>query len=496
MVKKADIKTKGIKPKNSDSTPPQGTVLSGIINSLRTDFYVQIVAIVTIIGIILRFYHLDFNSLWLDEAATYTMSKISFFEIWDVMKVGDFHPPLFHWIEHIMLQFGNNEFILRLVPAVLGVLSIPLAYIFGNLVKNEKVGVISAALLAFSPFHIYYSQEAYSYSFLLFIFLIVLIFYLKAIKANQRKYWILVGIVSAIAFWVHFYILIPIVVLYLHAILINIRELKSNFEKLKNILISAIIAIILVLPLTFIVIERYFTLTAKPPTYGVLGIPLIYETFYRFSSFNGIIMGIFIILFVIGLINLFKDDKKTLLLFILMITLPLIFSVIISAKMTMNPRYLIYLLPIYYTGIALSTGYIPDFNSKKLVLIAIITAFFIINIPFYNSYYTGYSKEDWRGFSDILASNTMNGDFVVLVPGYLQMPLDYYYSNSSDGTYEFGAVTSSDLSSLAQKQNNNSIFFIITADITAANPEGDSIEWLQKNTSFAGQYSNIFVYKK
>jgi hypothetical protein len=70
-----------------------------------------------------------------------------------------------------MLSFGNNEFILRFIPAVLGSLSVPLAYFFGKEVRDAKTGVLSAALLAFSPFAIFYSQEAYSYSTVLFVFL-------------------------------------------------------------------------------------------------------------------------------------------------------------------------------------------------------------------------------------------------------------------------------------------------------------------------------------
>ena len=93
--------------------------------------YVQSLIILTILGFFLRFYNLGFNSLWLDEASTNTFAVMSFSGIWQATAGGEFNPPLFYWIEHLMLMLGNNEVVLRFVPALLGVLTIPLIYCAG-----------------------------------------------------------------------------------------------------------------------------------------------------------------------------------------------------------------------------------------------------------------------------------------------------------------------------------------------------------------------------
>ena len=48
-----------------------------------------------------------------------------------------------------MLMLGNNEVILRFVPALLGVLTIPLIYFAGKEFMDRNVGIIAAAAFAF-----------------------------------------------------------------------------------------------------------------------------------------------------------------------------------------------------------------------------------------------------------------------------------------------------------------------------------------------------------
>jgi uncharacterized membrane protein len=89
---------------------------------------------------------------------------------------------------------------LRIIPAILGILTIPLFYLVGKELLDRNVGILAAALLAFSSFHIYYSQEARAYSAMLFFVSLSILFFLNAIQKNDIKNWILFGLFSAIAF--------------------------------------------------------------------------------------------------------------------------------------------------------------------------------------------------------------------------------------------------------------------------------------------------------
>ena len=320
--------------------------------------YVQILISLTIIGSILRFYNLGYNSLWLDEATTFYWSKLGFIEIWDISVYADFHPPLFHWIEHVMLIFGQSEFVFRMAPALMGIFTIPVFYLIGKEFYDKNVGLISAALLTFSYFGIFYSQEAYSYSMVLFIFSLVILLYLVALRTDNISCWVLFGIISAIAFWTHYYVFVGLGVIYLHAIITKAGNLKKDIRYAKNLLIALITTFILILPLLFIVGERFFKLTGAPPTYGVLGPILVQETIIRFSggysSLNSIVAIFYFLLMIGGLIFLYTKDRNKCLFSAMFLILTIVISVLISSKMTMNPRYLIYLLPVYFVLIAMS----------------------------------------------------------------------------------------------------------------------------------------------
>ena len=471
--------------------------VENIQNLITKSRYIQLLLLLTAFGGLLRFYHLDFNSLWLDEASTLGMSKGSFETIWNITLSGDFHPPLFHWTEHLMLAFGQSEFILRFIPALLGTFTIPVFYLIGKEFRDKNVGIICAALLTVSYFGIFYSQEAYSYSMVLFVFSLVLLFYFRALRTDETSRWLLVGLFSALAVWTHYYVLIALFVLYLHA-LITLRErLKKDIREGKKIVWAISTMTVLILPLVFVVFERYHTLTASPPTYGVLGPVLIQETFIRFSGgyspLSWAIAPVYIGLMFGGLVLLYLEDRNKCLFSAMYLVLPLIISVIISSRMTMNPRYLIYLLPVYFVLVATSYPLIFRFIPDRKLLYAVVILIVAINAPLLTEYYSSFTKEDWRGFAHIVQNVTRDGDLIVVIPGYIQQPFSYYYDNATDKTVQLGGYNSTELENIYRLKGNNSIFYVVTGDISAANPNGDALAWLTEKSRLETQHTGIYL---
>ncbi len=456
--------------------------------------YAQSLIILTILGFFLRFYNLGFNSLWLDEASTHSFAVMSIPDIWKATAGGEFNPPLFYWIEHLMLTLGNNEVVLRFVPALLGVLTIPLIYFAGKEFMDRNVGIIAAAAFAFSPFLIFYSQDARAYSMMLFFVAFAMVFYFKALRTNDLKNWALFGILSAFAFWSHFYSFVIIASLILYALFLQIGNLKKNIQNLKMIALSIVLFVVLCFPLILLTIQLFVTRTSSAPTFGIQGLGIISETFRQLSGFSDIPMFLFLILFIIGIIQAFLIDKNKGFFLVTLTVLTFVISFILSYKMPMQPRYLIFFNTVFFLGVAVSYKIFYSLINNRGVVYGFIALLVIVSAPTLVDYYKGYSKEDWRGFSGQIQQMTKPGDLIVVVPGYISQPLNYYYANASDQTFEFGASTAKDLEALNSVKGNNTAFFIVTGDISSANPNGDAIEWLNKYTKPLGQNTGIYLF--
>jgi 4-amino-4-deoxy-L-arabinose transferase-like glycosyltransferase len=419
--------------------------------------------------------------------------------IWQATTGGEFNPPLFYWIEHCMLVFGNNEIILRFIPALLGVLTIPLVYFAGKEFFDRNVGIIAAAGFAFSPFLIFYSQEARAYSVMLFFVAFSMVFYFKALKTNDIKNWAIFGILSALAFWSHFYGFVIIAALVLYAIFVQFQKIRKDIKNIKPLALAVVLFTIICLPLIIVTVQLFAKRSASAPAFGIQGFGIIIETFREISAFwkipgfSEIAMYLLILLFIVRIFQAFLLDKNKGIFLVLITFLTFFISYFLSYRIPMVPRYLIFLSLIFFIGIAVSYRTLCSLLNNRGVVYGFIAFIVIVNAPMLGNYYSGYSKEDWRGFSAVVGETTRHGDFVVLVPAYVSQPFNYYYSNSTDGTFEFGAYTAEELDAINAQKGNNSAYFVVTGDITAANPNGDAVAWLKEHTKAVGQQPGIYL---
>jgi uncharacterized membrane protein len=469
---------------------------------IKEKWHILLLILLMILGTFLRFYHLDYNSLWLDEAYTLNTASHSILEIWNIVSTSDFTPPLFYWIEHFMLAFGQSEFILRFVSALLGVLTIPVFYCIGKEFADEDVGIVMAALLTCSPFAVYFSQEARAYATMLFFFSLALFFFFLSLRTNRVYSWILFGFFSALTVWTHYYTLIPLALLFIYTLFWGISRAKKGLQHPRLYALSFITFILVSLPLVQVTINLFLKRTSLSPLWGYKGLELIDQIFRVLSGYHRSIMALFLLLFVIGIFFTWKIDKSKALLIVGLLAVPLIISFFLAERMPMDERYLFYLIPSFFLGISLSFKPLAGLFKGKIlgknVIIILIVIFFLIQIPFlslyYNSYFTKYSKEDWRGIAHSIEEHSAEGDYIILVPYYTKGSLDIYYNNRSDGTYEFGVRNESEILPLLLRLNNNQAYFVVTRHINVVDPDGSTIQWLDNNTQRIGITRDIELF--
>jgi uncharacterized membrane protein len=141
------------------------------------------ILIILFVSLILRIILID-QSLWLDEAIEILAVKNNtYWQLITSYSLGDFHPPMYHLILKFWTGvFGYSEIGARSLSVVVGVLTVGVVFLIGRQIKNVNFGLLSALLLATSPLHIYYSQEARMYALTAFFVICGVLFFLKLLE--------------------------------------------------------------------------------------------------------------------------------------------------------------------------------------------------------------------------------------------------------------------------------------------------------------------------
>jgi mannosyltransferase len=152
----------------------------------------------------LRAYHLDFQSLWRDEADTIIFATRALPRLLSTFTRPKENGPLYFlllrpWITLV----GDGEFCLRFFSLAFGILAIPLAYALGRRWLSPLGSILGALLMAFSPYLIWYSQEAKMYTLIAFLTMLSLYLYVKALARGQWLYWAAYVVATSFCLYTH-----------------------------------------------------------------------------------------------------------------------------------------------------------------------------------------------------------------------------------------------------------------------------------------------------
>lgn len=116
------------------------------------------------LALVLRSLRLSFQPLWWDEGYSVWFAHQPLPEMLR-LTAEDIHPPLYYaGLSGWSRLFGLAPVALRLFSVLVGVLTVALIYPVGRWLGGRRAGLLAAALLAISPFHIFYSQEVRMYA--------------------------------------------------------------------------------------------------------------------------------------------------------------------------------------------------------------------------------------------------------------------------------------------------------------------------------------------
>jgi mannosyltransferase len=163
-------------------------------------------AVLIVVGGVLRFATLATQSYWADEATTVHEIGGSLGSLLHQVHVGESTPPLYYVLAWLWAKvFGTGEIGLRSLSAIAGTAVIPVTYLCGRELVSRGAGLVAAALAAVSPFMIWYSQEARAYILLALFSGLSLLFWARAWRTAARRDLVWWAVFSILAVLTHFF---------------------------------------------------------------------------------------------------------------------------------------------------------------------------------------------------------------------------------------------------------------------------------------------------
>jgi hypothetical protein len=145
------------------------------------------------------------DSVWGDELSTNYV--VNGFGVGSVLHIvhsdQEGTPPLFFMLTWLTKGFDGNEG-LRVVSLLAGIGTIPVTYLLGARTVGKGPGLVGAALVALSPFQIFYATEARAYELVMFFCVLAALLVVMAIESGGLGWWVAYGLAVAAAAYTHY----------------------------------------------------------------------------------------------------------------------------------------------------------------------------------------------------------------------------------------------------------------------------------------------------
>jgi mannosyltransferase len=447
-----------------------------IINWTKENY---IILIILLIAAILRFYHVNHQSVWLDEIHTINEANpnYTFNEVYQALLISEPHPPLYFFIVHILFQiFGYTTIVIRILAAVIGIAGVASIYFLGKELFSKKVGIYASALLAINHFHLFYSQDARMYPLLFLMTSLSFLYLIRFIKRPSYKSAIIYAVFATFMIYCHFFALFALFSQYLILLYFVLTPFQTTRKKFFIYsLVSGIITLILYLPTykLFIKTSEITSIWIQMPTLDV------YTQFFKdFFGQCEIVLFFIVPLIVFFFIQLFKsespensekasiDPNKNKMVFsfiilfiwiLIALLLPLI-KTYTSLPMLIN-RYFINILPAVILVLAIAISNIKN-EVVRYGMLSIIVIFSLTDIVFVKHYYTAPNKTQFREVSQFILDNNKVQDPVVTS---LSWYFPYFLNNDKVQTLIIENNLDNFVTEMAQDSTKKQSFWYVDA---------------------------------
>ncbi len=262
-----------------------------MINLYKKRAIFIILLLIFLVGIFLRFYQLSLipNGFHVDEAINGVNGYFLLHTGRDSNNnklplqtevFGDYNPTGYSYLTILPIKlFGLNEFSTRFPGAFLGSLTVLACFLLSfSIFHNKKIGLLSAFLVAVSPWHIVFSRS--SEETLVSLFFVVLGFALVFLSLENRKIKFLIPgvLILAISFFMYFTPRVFVPLLFLAVII---------FLRYKNFLFYSFLFLIITVSFLIFGVKGSANRFNQVSVFGSVGTKLVMEEQIREDGVMG-----------------------------------------------------------------------------------------------------------------------------------------------------------------------------------------------------------------
>jgi len=381
-------------------------------------------------GALLRIYKLGAWDFWFDEVISICAVKGNVSH--------DIQPPLYYSLLSLWLRlFTENEFNLRALSALFGFLSIAVIYKIGKALFSARTGLLSALIIAISPMHIWYAQEARGYTLSVFLTAVTAYYFILALRENKNMQWFKYGIFAALSMYASYYSLL---VIFAEGSLFFYSPYRPLAKKWFLARLLSFGALFIWLPIFYrqiININEIFWLS-KPSFQSII---ITFENFnVGYSATKAVYLFSFVIYLILAVngMRFLRNDKKKLLFLLAYIILPLSMVYFVSRKIPIYlDRQLMAFSPFYYLIIAVGIDTLRKRSIKIFFIASIILLSSISLYRYFNKeiaplyHHEGvHLKKPFKPAAQYLKENIRSNDIIAYANSHSKV-LEHYYANDS-----------------------------------------------------------------
>jgi 4-amino-4-deoxy-L-arabinose transferase-like glycosyltransferase len=411
----------------------------------------------------LRWAGIGDKPLWLDEVLAFEWSRLPAGELWHGLGRAGAHPPLyFLLLRGFGFLFGEGEAGLRAMSAVASTATVPVLDRIVEPIAGRAAGLTAAALLAVSPWHVCYAQEARMYALLTLLLALALWAVVQLLApgaeprsddattrraaesgpAASRTHPALLALFTATALWTHAFALLFLVAVAVAAFVIAARGVGGERLRARRVVVSLAVAGLLWSPWWLVwasqarrvygdfwipptswrsLLDIWRSSTAAFTSMADSGASSLALSSGSYLELRLLFDAAFALGVLLGIRALWRQ-KRALGLLLAVWLLPIVVVVTASsARPLLLDRTLIWtslpVLGLVAVGVA---------RSRPAVRAIVLPILGLASLVGLHNYHAGFRKEAWDEAAELVTTAATRDDVVLFHANFVQIPFDYY----------------------------------------------------------------------